>query len=411
MSDLAETVLPLVRTRSHLSNGTTVRAHGRKMHRAARILEKAYLDETVDAAEVFAVTQQALAASLKVSMRADDSSGIIGDAITKLVQLHPRAAFAAGAPPEKLAKWLIDFDFNDGNGGYFRGIDIVPYTPALGEQGLKLYRAKIEEIRAIPVVTDPAEPFTYDGTASGLRRVDCRLAVLDRDIEAIIATHTAYSASSSALIDTAKALEEIGEHDLAIDWARKAVGATDRSHFVLEAYKYLHEVAAQYRPELVEQISRDAFSALPIATTAAWLYDAVGQDWPDSRDEVMRRLARRPDELVHFALNTLHDPELAWSLAHENSLTSIYGWLELIDQYESIDPAACIPVLQSLTAAVLTRAAPSNYRDAADFLLQTRELARRTGDLRAVDAHIRKVREENRRRPKLLAEFNKARLP
>lgn len=50
-----------------------------------------------------------------------------------------------------------------------------------------------------------------------------RLAVLDRDVHAIIRTHARDRKVAARFVDTAKALAEIGEIDLAIDWARQAI--------------------------------------------------------------------------------------------------------------------------------------------------------------------------------------------
>ena len=74
MTSLADTVLPLVRTRADLSRWGAANEHGRQMHDA---LEAAL--PTADPAEVYAVVQAALASAVKVIARADDSSGIIGD--------------------------------------------------------------------------------------------------------------------------------------------------------------------------------------------------------------------------------------------------------------------------------------------------------------------------------------------
>jgi quinol monooxygenase YgiN len=48
------------------------------------------------------------------------------------------------------------------------------------------------------------------------------LAVLDHDIDAIIRTHGRDRKVAAWLQDTAEALEEIGEIDLALDWAKRA---------------------------------------------------------------------------------------------------------------------------------------------------------------------------------------------
>ena len=49
-----------------------------------------------------------------------------------------------------------------------------------------------------------------------------RLAVLDRDTQAIIGTHPRDTKVPAWLVDAAEALEKIGEIDLAFDWAKQA---------------------------------------------------------------------------------------------------------------------------------------------------------------------------------------------
>ena len=75
---LADAVLPLVRTRADLHRWSVANAHGVQMHDAVDLLEQAV--ESEDPATVYAVTHRALASAMKLIARADDSSGIIGDA-------------------------------------------------------------------------------------------------------------------------------------------------------------------------------------------------------------------------------------------------------------------------------------------------------------------------------------------
>ena len=116
MTSLADTVLPLIRTRADLSRWGAANAHGSEMHRAVDVLEQARA--TTDAAEFYAVAHAALASAVKVIARADDSSGIIGDACRRLLDMHPRAAAAAGVSPSRLVDWMIRFQF-DGVVDYF----------------------------------------------------------------------------------------------------------------------------------------------------------------------------------------------------------------------------------------------------------------------------------------------------
>lgn len=75
MSSLADAVLPLIRTRAELWRWSASNAHGQDMHKAIDLLEAAI--PATDPAEVYAVTQKALASATKVIARADDSSGIV----------------------------------------------------------------------------------------------------------------------------------------------------------------------------------------------------------------------------------------------------------------------------------------------------------------------------------------------
>ena len=118
--------------------------HGRQMHEAVEILQQAA--ETEDPTVVFAVTQKAIASALKVIMRADDSSGIIGDACRALLDLHPQVAARARPPVAKLVDWMMTFQF-DSECDYFH-LDPVAYAPALGEKGIAAYRARLADLEA-----------------------------------------------------------------------------------------------------------------------------------------------------------------------------------------------------------------------------------------------------------------------
>lgn len=133
VTSLADAVLP---TRSDLHRYRAANAHGRDMHEAVDILEAAI--PTTDSAEIYTVTHKALASSIKVIARADDSGGIIGHACRRLLALHPQAAAAARTPGRKLIDWMMRFQFDDDEVDYFE-LDPVAYAPALGQVGMAAY--------------------------------------------------------------------------------------------------------------------------------------------------------------------------------------------------------------------------------------------------------------------------------
>ena len=409
VTDLADAVLPLIRTRADLHRWSTANEHGRRMHEGIDELESAL--PTADPAEMYAVTHKALASAITVIARADDSSGIIGDACRRLLALHPAVAAAANAPTAKLIDWMIKFQF-DGEVDYFE-LDPVAYAPALGEEGMKRYRQRLTEIEAgLGPRPDEQERwrgghshdwFTLDWNAK-------RLAVLDHDVEAIIATHARDRRVAAWLHDTAKAFVEIGEIDLAIDWAWQATDF-DRGHQSQRAADYWCTLLEAHRPEQAAAARRLVFKRWPSSSTATALYRTAGSAWPELREDVITTLTANPREAVLFILLTLREASVAWNLAHAVDLDDDIAWAELVKAYEKIDPLAVIPILQRLTLHDLVEAKAQNYRSAARRLARMRRLAAGTEQAADVDAFIAELREDHRRRPRLQQEFDRAGLP
>ena len=409
MIRLADAVLPLIRTRADVSRWGAANAHGRQMHEAVDILESAI--PTTDPAELYSGTHKALSSAIKVIARADDSSGIIGDACRRLLDLHPTVAASAQVPPGRLVDWMVKFQF-DGDVDYFE-LDPVAYSSALGEKGMATYRARLGEIEA-RLGPRPSEDerwasrhshewFTLDWNAQ-------RLAVLDHDIDAIIRTHAKDRKVAAWLEDTAGAFEEIGEIDLAIDWAKQATDF-DRGHQSLKAADYWCTLLEEHRPDEFLAARLLIFRRWPSSTTAARLHTAAGKTWPEYRDEVVATLAASPRDAVLFALLTLKDVQFAWNLAHSLVLESDHTWSELIKAYEKVDPLAVLAIHQRLVENELVEAGAQHYRLAARRLAQMRKLAARTEQASEVDNLIAELRETHRRRPRLQQEFDRAGLP
>lgn len=404
---LADDVLPLIRTRAELCRWSAANAHGRQMHEAVDLLEAAI--PATGPAEIYAVTHKALASAVRVIARADDSSGIIGDACRRLLDLHPKVAAAASATPARLVDWMMKFQF-DGDVDYFE-LDPVAYAPALGEHGMATYRARLGEVET-GLGPRPDERwqsphshewFVLDWNAQ-------RLAVLDHDIDAIIRTHARNRKVAAWLEDTAEAFEEIGEFDLAIDWAKQA---TDfgLGHQSLKAADYWCRLLETQRPDEELDARLVVFRRWPSSTTAARLHQATATAWSEYRDEVVTTLSTSPRDAVLFALLTLKDIGFAWNLAHSLALDSNDVWSELIKAYEKVDPIAVLPIHQRLVEDQLVNAGAQHYRLAARRLAKMRKLAAGADQADDIDALAAELRETHRRRPRLQQEFDRAGLP
>lgn len=409
VSDLADAVLPLIRTRADLHRWSASNEHGWQMQQAVTILEQAA--ETEDPAEVFTVTQKAIASALKVIMRADDSSGIIGDACRSLLDLHPNIAAAATPPVGKLVDWMIAFQFD--NECDFFTLDPVVYAPALGEKGMAAYRARLahieERLGRRPSSEDRwagghgHEWFTLDWNAQ-------RLAVLNRDVEAVIRTHVRDRKVARWFVDTAEALAEIGQFELAIDWAKQAVDFGP-GHQSLTAGEYWCTLLAEHRPSELLAARLELFRRWPSSSTAAHLYRDAGDAWAGYCDEVMDRLESSPRDAVLFALLSLQDVPYAWELAHTLALDDDSAWGELVKAYEKVDPLAVLPVLNRLVLSELVETGAQHYKIAARRLKKMRTLAVGSEHEAEIDWFIAELRKTNRRRPRLQQEFDRVGLP
>ena len=409
MTTLAQAVLPLIRTRADLSRWSASSAHGRQMHEAVDILEAAI--PTTDPVEVYAVTHKALASAIKVITRADDSSGIIGGACRRLLELHPGVAAAAQVSVGNLVDWMIRFQF-DGDVDYFR-IDPVAYAPALGTSGMVAYRARLFDIEAGLGPRPSTQDLWKSRHSHKWFMIEWnarRLAVLDRDIDAIIRSHARDRKVAAWLEDTAEAFEEIGEIDLALDWAKQAT-EFDRGHQSLKAAGYWCKLLAQHRPAELLSARLEVFRRWPSSSTAAHLYQDAGPSWPSYRDEVVAALAASPRDAVLFALLTLNEVRFAWNLAYSLGLDSDDVWERLATAYEKVDPLAVLPVHARLVDNELTQAGAQHYRIAARRLAKMRKLASGSAEAAGIDELIADLRETHRRRPRLQQEFDRAGLP
>ncbi len=236
------------------------------------------------------------------------------------------------------------------------------------------------------------------------------MAVLDRDIDAIIGTHARDRKVAAWFQNTAEAFEEIGEIDLAIDWAKQATDFGD-GHQSIKAADYWCTLLDEHRPQESLEARVFVFRRWPTSTTAARLNRAAATSWPGYRDEVMATLATSPRDSVDFALHTLGDAQLAWDSAHSLDLDCDTTWNELIKAYEKVDPLAVVPIHRRLVENQLVIADAKNYRLAARRLAKMRKLTAGSEQAGEVNAFIAALRDVHRRRPRLQKEFDRAGLP
>lgn len=195
---------------------------------------------------------------------------------------------------------------------------------------------------------------------------DRRLAVLDRDVDAIIRTHCRNPEIAAWLQETANALAEIGEYSLAIDWARRAtfLGLGFQSERAAQTWC---DLLAAHRPDELLAARTEVFRRWPSAKTAAKLHADAGNAWPHG--------ARRRD----------HSPR------RQSSRRRV--------------------VHRQIVDAELEHANARHYKTVARRIKHMRTLARGSDRAADIDAFIAELRTRHNRRKRLLAEFDRAGLP
>ena len=143
----------------------------------------------------------------------------------------------------ELADWFIAFHENN-EVDYFV-LDPVAYSTVLGEDGLVRVRAWAEN-------------------ADIIRRkyMEKRFAVLDQDVDAIIRTHLAEGSYAVYFEETAKALEEIGKHEAAWEYAKR--GTESGSDWQARSCgQYWVDLARKWYPEREEDVAKQVLSTWP----------------------------------------------------------------------------------------------------------------------------------------------------
>ena len=182
---------------------------------------------TAPSAELVVLLQRAAGHLVTVILRADDSNGMIGDLCRDVLDLHRRACVAGVADPQRLAKWMVKFAFEDQD---FFEIDPVAYTDALGDKGLAVYRREIAT-RSDPTDAPDGRSATlrafYGGFPSFAAKYAAeRLAIIDRDVDRLVELLGGDLSSPHQFQGVAEAMVELGDADDALRWARRGIAET-----------------------------------------------------------------------------------------------------------------------------------------------------------------------------------------
>src|SRR5215218_2689043 len=358
----------------------------------------AELDNAVDAApsrSLVELLQRAVGHVVKVIMHADDSDGLIGDLARELLALHARACDAGVADPLDLAAWMVRFGFDEQD---FFEVDPVRYASALGETGLAAYRDAVDARRG--------------GDSFVVRYARERLAMLDRDIDALVKLLGGDLTTPYQFIRVAEAMRELGLDDETLAWAKRGIAHTSGWQ-VSQLYDLACDVQ-RAQPVEVLALRRAQHERMPSSSTYRALRAAAEaiDAWPLEQEAARGTLRRADARGFVDALLGDDEVELAWTAAAaapDDALGSDL-WLRLAERRERDRPAEALAVYQRIADEVLERADRRAYHSAARILQRARAAAQAAGELDAFAEYLTDLRERYRRRPTLIAILDKANL-
>jgi len=332
---------------------------------------------------------------VRVILRSDDSSGMMGDVAQRLLVIHGQVSLAGVGEPKALARWMIKFGFDDQD---FFTLDPVLYAPALGDKGLALYRNTVAERSAQARV-----PFAVSHAVE-------RLAVLDGDIEAIVALLGEDLSSPHQYTRVAEAMLELGRDDDALQWVDRGIEATTGWQV-----KHLYDIAAGVHEAngdlaAVLGVRLDHHQNMASTSTYALLGDAAraAGSWDSHVSSAREVLGRRDRGSLVDVLLADGEVESAWKLAAEDGdELGNERHVRLAEAYEVVDPAASVEVYVRVVESILVTTDRRAYRAAVKQLKNARRAATAAGLADGHHAYLVGLREEHRRRPSLAAMLDK----
>lgn len=390
-------ILAMFRTRRELVRWSAVTDYANVADAGVGQLQRAA--ERFGAAALISTAQKAIAIVEKLLHYADDSNGEIQDVLAELLALHAALCNAQPPKPAALVNWLVDFTFDSDN---FFQPDIADYTDALGPVGLRLLTERLDAVEAaLPPATD-----RWDSERSALERYRERLAIAIGDPAGVIASFGDLT-RSYRMHDLAKALVEVGAIDEAVAYAERATMAESEWH-AERAGRYWADLLHEHRPQAEELAARKlVFDRWPSSVNALALARAAGPAWESLAEPAFVKLeGRHPRELIDTLLS-LGLVDRAWHDA-ERLTTDTQIWTRLVALRAKSDPASIVPVLIRLIDADLEVSHPRNYTSAVKRLKQLRTAMKTTDETARFAGIVAELREQHRRRPRLLEEMTRA---
>ncbi|WP_157732582.1 SWIM zinc finger domain-containing protein [Cellulomonas sp. PSBB021] len=348
--------------------------------------------------ELLKAVERALTLVTRAALRSDTSSGGHGMVVDRLLAVHARVANAPGVmvsakDRKRVATWLFRFRFDGKQDDFDPEVD--RYADALGADGVSEYRRLV----------DGADASGTDEFA--VLHARQRLAVLDRDVDAIVATFGRGLPGQAAAVEVVRGLDDAGFSAEAVAHARRGLAMpaghlharlVDRAvRGALEAGA-VSEAVEMRAAHLQRQPSATTFLALRDQARAAGTWAAHESE----AEELLR--GADPAGLLSVLLRDGRDDE-AWALATADPHAARHDWPQLCRLRARTHPGETLPHYRRIVTEVLSTTGPKSYAAAARLLVAMRTAAQDAGLRDEFVDFMVEVVETNRRRPTCIDRF------
>ena len=349
---------------------------------------------------VVTLAEHAMARLETARNRIDDSDGTITYLADRIRDQHLEACRRVRPDPGRLAKRLFDVGLRSDLDWFVDGPE--RYAEILGEAGLAAYRRLAEQewtkVKPLPPSRDRFPG--YDHERFAITALMESLARACGDVDELVDVIARDLSSPYAFVRIGRALVEAERHDDALDWIERGL----RAYGAAADERLRSLAAAEYRrrdePERAVDLAVQAFEEQPGSGAYAELRAAAHgtPGWPDLRARALGAL--RGDALIRAHLVD-GDPEAAWLEAmHGGAPEGL--WLELAALRREAHPDDALPVYRRALERDLEWADARAYQAVVERLDDIRACLELAGRGEEFPAEVGAVREEYRRRPKLL---------
>lgn len=374
------------------------------------------LEALLDAGAADAVEKALLRATTRlraITLRADDSGGVIGDAGQRAVNLYARACVSGHPDPTKVARWLVKFR-RDSPGWPETPLEL--FYPAFDAPALKTYRRGVEDWAVALAGQDRSTRFDVD-------RALVELADLDQDLDRAIALLSA-DPEHTAHADIIRRLRSADRRREALDWLDRAVrergiastSRTAQNPYWIEPREASDLYVEAGRPDDALAVWQQRYAKAP--SPASW------RDLLDFATSVDRH-----DELRGWAITTAEEQagrphsngaaliaihlsegrvDEAWAAA--DAYGPGHAWQSLARAGGTDRAVDAARLYRGVIEAGLVQADIRVYRRVATLLVEMRKLCAAADDRLAFDAYVADLRQRFARRPLFLKALKAQRL-